>query len=52
MDQLMSLADTWYRDRLTTASTRPVAEEIPLIFAAIGLEEPFWDPSSAIWSDQ
>lgn len=50
MDQLMSLADTWYRDRLTMASRRPVAEEIPLIFAAIGLEGPFWDPSSVIWS--
>ena len=51
MSQLMVLADTWYGNRLTVDSRRPAAAEMSTIFAAIGLDGPFWDPFSDVWSD-
>lgn len=50
MSQLMYLADTWYGNRLTVDSRRPAAGEMAQIFAAVGLEGPFWDPFSDRWS--
>ena len=49
MDQLWHLATTWYENRLTIESRRPAADEMIGIFADIGLEGPFWDPSSDQW---
>jgi hypothetical protein len=46
MDQLWSLATTWYATRLDEESRRPKAEEMRGIFASIGLDDPFWDPSA------
>jgi hypothetical protein len=51
MPQLWHLADTWYGNRLTVDSRRPAAGEISHIFAAIGLEGPFWDPFADSWSN-
>lgn len=51
MPQLMYLADTWYSNRMTVDSRRPAAEEMSQIFAAIGLEGPFWDPFADQWGD-
>ena len=45
MDQLWKMATTWYSTRLEENARRPKAEEIPGIFAAIGLNEPFWNPN-------
>jgi hypothetical protein len=44
MDQLWSLAVTWYATRLDPESRRPKPDEIRAIFAGIGLHDPFWDP--------
>ena len=49
LDQLWHLAVTWYGDRLSEESRRPKPEEMVGIFAAIGLEGPFWDPSADLW---
>jgi hypothetical protein len=46
MDQLWKMATTWYSNRLQEDSRRPKADEIRGIFAAIGLDDPFWDPLS------
>ena len=51
MTQLWHLADTWYSNRLTIDSRRPVAAEMTQIFAAIGLEGSFWNPFSDGWSN-
>ena len=45
LDQLWRLALAWYENRLSVESRRPAASEMVGIFAAIGLEGPFWDPS-------
>ncbi len=50
MSQLTYLADTWYSNRLTVDSRRPAAVEMTRIFAAIGLEGPFWDPFTDHWN--
>jgi hypothetical protein len=50
MSQLWYLADTWYGNRLTVDSRRPAAEQMPQIFANVGLEGPFWDPFADSWS--
>jgi hypothetical protein len=50
MSQLWYLADTWYGNRLTVDSRRPAAGEMSQIFAAIGLEGPFWDPFADSWA--
>ena len=49
LDQLWQLSATWYGNRLTVDSRRPGPEEMVGIFAAIGLEGPFWDPQADIF---
>ncbi len=49
LDQLWHLASVWYANRLTVESRRPAADEIVGIFAAVGLEGPFWDPKADAW---
>ncbi len=49
LDQLWQLAVSWYEHRLTVDSRRPGPDEMVEIFAAIGLEGPFWDPKSDHW---
>jgi len=49
LDQLWHLSTTWYGNRLTVDSRRPGPEEMVGIFAAIGLEGPFWDPQADIF---
>ena len=44
LNQLWSLAVTWYGNRLTVDSRRPAPDEMVEIFAQIGLTGPFWDP--------
>ena len=44
MDQLWTLATTWYATRLQEDSRRPKPEEMVGVFAGIGLEGEFWDP--------
>ena len=46
IDQLWTLATTWYATRLEEHSRRPQAEEMRAIFAGLGLTGEFWDPSS------
>src|ERR1041384_1231672 len=46
MDQLWTMATTWYASRLEEVSRRPQAAEMRGIFRAIGLDDPFWDPRS------
>jgi hypothetical protein len=46
VDQLWTLATTWYSTRLQAESRRPQAEEMREIFAGIGLQGDFWDPRS------
>jgi hypothetical protein len=50
LDQLWSLAQTWYGNRLTVDSRRPGPDEMAGIFARLGLEGPFWDPKADQWS--
>jgi len=49
LDQLWQLSKNWYGNRLTVDSRRPGHEEMVSIFAAIGLEGPFWDPQADIF---
>jgi hypothetical protein len=42
LDQLWQLAVTWYGNRLTVESRRPVGDEVRRIFQAIGLTGEFW----------
>lgn len=49
LEQLWHLAMTWYGNRLTVESRRPGPDEMVSIFAAIGLEGPFWDPQSDVF---
>ena len=44
MDQLWTLATTWYSTRLQENSRRPQPDEMREIFAGLGLEGDFWDP--------
>lgn len=44
MDQLWTLATTWYGTRLQEDSRRPKPDEMVAIFAGLGLEGDFWDP--------
>ena len=46
MDQLWTLATTWYSTRLQADSRRPQAAEMRGIFAGLGLTGDFWDPQS------
>ena len=44
--QLWGLAEAWYANRLEPTSRRPQPAEMRVIFARIGLTDPFWDPES------
>jgi len=46
MDQLWTLATTWYSTRLQEKSRRPQSHEMRSIFAGLGLEGDFCDPQS------
>jgi hypothetical protein len=46
MDQLWKLATTWYSTRLQENSRRPRPDEMRAIFAGLGLEGDFWDPTA------
>jgi len=46
MDQLWTLATTWYSTRLQENSRRPQLDEMRSIFAGLGLGGDFWDPQS------
>lgn len=46
MEQLWTLATTWYSTRLEEDARRPKPDEMRTIFAGIGLTGEFWDPSS------
>lgn len=46
IDQLWGLATTWYSTRLLEDSRRPKPDEMRAIFAGLGLEGDFWDPTS------
>jgi hypothetical protein len=46
IDQLWTLATTWYATRLQENSRRPRPDEMKAIFAGLGLQGDFWDPSS------
>ncbi len=46
IDQLWTLATTWYSTRLQENSRRPKPDEMRGIFAGLGLEGDFWDPRS------
>jgi hypothetical protein len=46
MGQLWKLATTWYSTRLLENSRRPKPDEMKEIFAGLGLEGEFWDPTS------
>jgi len=47
MDQLWKLSKVWYSTRLNPEARRPSADEIPRIFAEIGLVDDFWNPKSS-----
>jgi hypothetical protein len=49
VDQLWSLAVTWYGNRLTVESRRPGPGEMTGIFEAIGLKGSFWNPNADEW---
>jgi hypothetical protein len=49
LNQLWHLAIKWYESRLTVESRRPGPDEMTHIFAEIGLDGPFWDPSADLW---
>ena len=46
IDQLWALATTWYSTRLQAQSQRPKPDEMRGIFASLGLDGDFWDPTS------
>lgn len=46
IDQLWTLARTWYSTRLQAQSRRPKPDEMRGIFAGLGLEGDFWDPTA------
>jgi hypothetical protein len=46
IDQLWSMATTWYSSRLDAESRRPGPDEMRTIFAGLGLTGPFWDPTA------
>jgi hypothetical protein len=46
IDQLWTLATTWYSTRLQENSRRPQPDEMRGIFAGWGLEGDFWDATS------
>ena len=49
MAQLWELAAAWYATRLMPDARRPRPDEMRLIFARIGLDDPFWDPQADVF---
>jgi hypothetical protein len=49
MNQLWTLAMTWYSTRLQENSRRPQPDEMRSIFAGLGLQGDFWDPQSDVF---
>jgi hypothetical protein len=45
LQQGWQLATAWFEDRLSSDWRRKTPEEARTIFAAIGLTDPFWDPT-------
>ena len=43
LNQLWTLATTWYKNRLTEESRRPGPEEMRRIFEDLELRGPFWE---------
>ncbi len=50
LEQLWSLALAWYSNRLNPDARRPGPDEMRAIFTAAGLQGPFWDPQSDMFS--
>jgi len=46
IDQLWTLATKWYSNRLQEDSRRPRPDEMGAIFAGLGLDDEFWDPTA------
>jgi hypothetical protein len=46
LPQVWQMAVAWYSNRLSPEARRPDPNEIRLIFARIGLTDPFWDPQA------
>ena len=46
LEQLWTLATSWYSTRLQENSRRPQPDEMRKIFAGLGLKGDFWDPQS------
>ena len=46
IDQLWALSTTWYSTRLQENSRRPKPDEMRGIFASLGLQGDFWDPTA------
>jgi hypothetical protein len=46
MEQLWTLAKTWYATRMQPDSRRPQPGEMREIFASCGLTDTFWDPAA------
>lgn len=46
IDQLWTLATTWYSTRLQENARRPQSDEMRAIFEGLGLEGEFWNPQS------
>jgi len=44
--QLWALASTWHGTRLQPDWRRPRPDEVRAIFAGLGLEGDFWDPTA------
>jgi len=49
--QLWQLAAEWYSSRLEANARRPNPDEIRVIFARIGLADPFWDPQADTFAE-
>ncbi|MEM8932084.1 MAG: hypothetical protein AAGE94_12970 [Acidobacteriota bacterium] len=46
IDQLWRISTVWYGTRLQASPRRPTPAEMVELFASVGLDEPFWDPTS------
>ncbi len=46
LPQLWGLSTTWYGTRLAAEARRPRPTEMRSIFAGLGLEGDFWDPTA------
>ena len=48
LDQLWRLAEAWYSNRLSSTSRRSTPGEVVEIFAGLGLDDDFWNPSAGV----